>query len=79
MEKNMLEAARDNGGFSTNQPSQSLISTKANPAKGKSKGIFPHLMPLMLNLMMINPMEYILLLVALIGLNQVQDINSNVQ
>ena len=40
MEKNMLEAARDNGGFSINQPSQPLISTRAYPVKGKSKGIF---------------------------------------
>ena len=36
----MLEAARDNGGFSNNQSSQPLISTGAYPAKGKSKGIF---------------------------------------
>ena len=40
MEKNILEAARDNGGFSNNQLSQPLISTGANPVKGKSKGIF---------------------------------------
>ena len=39
MEKNMLDAL-DNGGFSNTQSSQPLISTGANPAKGKSKGIF---------------------------------------
>ena len=36
----MLDAAWDNGGFSNTQSSQPLISTGANPAKGKSKGIF---------------------------------------
>ena len=40
MEKNMLEAARDNGGFSNIQLSQPVLSTVANPAKGKSTGIF---------------------------------------
>ena len=41
MEKNMLEAARDNGGFSTPQsvPPPSL-STGVTPLKGKSKGVF---------------------------------------
>ena len=40
MEKNMLEAARDNGGFSTPQsaPPPSL-STGVIPSKGKSKGV----------------------------------------
>ena len=36
----MLEAARYNGGFSNIQPSLPLVSTGANPAKGKFKGIF---------------------------------------
>ena len=41
MEKNMLEAARDNGGFSNPQsvPPPSL-STGVIPSKGKSKGVF---------------------------------------
>ena len=41
MEKNMLEAARDNGGFSTPQsvPPPSL-STGVTPSKGESKGVF---------------------------------------
>ena len=41
MEKNMLEAARANGGFSTPQsaPPPSL-STGVIPSKGKSKGVF---------------------------------------
>ena len=41
MEKNMLEAARDNGGFSTPRsiPPPSL-STGMAPSKGKSKGVF---------------------------------------
>ena len=40
MEKNILEAARDNEGFSNAPSSQPLVSTGAIPAKGKSKGIF---------------------------------------
>ena len=36
----MLEAARDNGGFSNTQSSQPVSSTVANPEKGKSKEIF---------------------------------------
>ena len=36
MEKNMLEAARDNGGFSNTQPSFPVVSTGANSSKGKS-------------------------------------------
>ena len=40
MEKNTLEAARDNGGCSTSQPSLPLASTGVNPSKGKSKGVF---------------------------------------
>ena len=41
MEKNMLESARDNGGFSTPQtvPTPSL-NTGVNSSKGKSKGFF---------------------------------------
>ena len=41
MEKNMLEATRNNGGFSTPQsvPTPSL-SAGVNPSKGKSKGVF---------------------------------------
>ena len=41
MEKNMLEAARDNGGFSTFQtaPTPSL-NTGVNSSKGKAKGVF---------------------------------------
>ena len=41
MEKNMLEAARDNGGFSTVQvPSITATSGSNTSVKGKSKGIF---------------------------------------
>ena len=40
MEKNMLEAARDNGGFSTSQSSLPLANTENIPSKGKSKGVF---------------------------------------
>ena len=43
MEKNMLEAARDNGGFTTAPASTSAApATSGNiaPSKGKSKGIF---------------------------------------
>ena len=41
MEKNMLEAARDNGGFSTPQavPTPSL-NTGVSSSKNKSKGVF---------------------------------------
>ena len=35
----MLEAARDNGGFSNSQSSLLLASTEATPSKGKSKGV----------------------------------------
>ena len=41
MEKNILEAARDNGGFSTVQvPSITTTSGSNTSVKGKSKGIF---------------------------------------
>ena len=40
MEKNMLEGARDNGGFSTSQPSLLPTNTGAILSKGKSKGVF---------------------------------------
>ena len=40
MEKHTLEAAQDNGGFSTSQPSLPLASTGVNTLKGKSKGGF---------------------------------------
>ena len=36
----MLEAARDNGGFSMSQPSLPVASTGTYPSKGKSKGVF---------------------------------------
>ena len=40
MEKNMLEAARDNGGFSTPLSSPPPVNTGVIPLKGKSKGRF---------------------------------------
>ena len=40
MERNMLEAARDNGDFSTSQPSLPPANTGAILWKGKSKGAF---------------------------------------
>ena len=40
MERNMLEAARDNGGFNTSQPSLPPATTGVIPPKGKSKGVF---------------------------------------
>ena len=40
MERSMLEAARDNGGFSTSQPSLPPAKTGVIPPKGKSKGVF---------------------------------------
>ena len=41
MEKNMLEAARDNGGFSIPQTVPTLsLNTGANSSKSKSKGVF---------------------------------------
>ena len=41
MEKNMLEAARDNGGFSIPQTVTTLsLNTGANSSKSKSKGVF---------------------------------------
>ena len=41
MEKNMLEAARDNGGFSTPQSAlPPSLSTGVIPSKGKSVGVF---------------------------------------
>ena len=40
MEKNILEAARDNGGFSTPQSLPPSVSTGVIPPKGKSKGVF---------------------------------------
>ena len=36
----MLEAARDNGGFKTSQPSLPPATTEVIPPKGKSKGVF---------------------------------------
>ena len=41
MEKNMLEAARDNGGFNSVQgPSSASTSSSNMSAKSKSKGVF---------------------------------------
>ena len=40
MEKNMLEAARDNGGFSTPQSLLPPANTGVIPSKSKSKGVF---------------------------------------
>ena len=75
LEKNMLESARDNGGFSNNQPSQPLISTVANPAKENPREFLPLLMHLILNLMR---SKHTLLIVTLIGSSLVQDISFHV-
>ena len=40
MEKNTIEAARDNGGFSTPQSLLPPATTRVVPSQGKSKGVF---------------------------------------